>query len=428
MNSIKKIQDKNIYYTLLSRYVKLFFPSAYSKIEYRGLENIPKDAAIIYAPNHTNALMDALVVLFVDNKPKVFVARADMFRNKALAKILTFLKIMPIMRIRDGYANLKKNDEIINKAVDVLCSGTPFCILPEGTHRAMHSLLPLTKGIFRIALQAEEKLPEGKPLYIVPFGIEYGNFFRYHSSLLINIGRPINVREFKNSACGNDSTIKENTEAELINAMKNELAERMKELITYIPDDENYETLRVHCALHNSSRGSLYEKMMRNKTVLNDYFRLKEANPFAAEELLCQAKDIQKKVEKNKISLSSLTKRHLALSCFFRALVSLIYLPYGIIGGILSSPIHFISMFIYKKMDDNAFYNSLRFLATVIIWPILFIIYSIITLVVLNSYDILNCYYAIPSLIAIWFMAQSSTWWFRFTRRLISDIKKLIYI
>ena len=34
------------------------------------------------------------------------------------------------------------------------------------------------------------------PLYIVPVGLEYGNFFRFRSTVLVQTGEPINVSAF----------------------------------------------------------------------------------------------------------------------------------------------------------------------------------------------------------------------------------------
>ena len=141
---------------------------------------------------------------------------------------------MPIMRIRDGMDEVRKNTEIIHKSVDVLLDKVPFCILPEGRHQAKHSLLPLSKGIFRIALEAEELMNGRLPLYIVPVGLEYGNFFRFRSTVLVQIGEPINVSAFLKEH-------KQLTQPEVMNLMKDELTERMKEVILYIPDDEYYD-------------------------------------------------------------------------------------------------------------------------------------------------------------------------------------------
>ena len=174
----KKIQDYSRAYAFLRHYVDAVLKLSYKRIRYTGLENIPQDGAVIYAPNHANALMDALIILAMDHKPKVFVARADIFKNPTLAKIFKFLKIMPIMRMRDGINEVKKNNDTIVKAVDVLKDKIPFCIFPEGQHLAKHSAQPLSKGIFRIAFQAMELMGD-TPLYIVPVGLQYGNFFRF---------------------------------------------------------------------------------------------------------------------------------------------------------------------------------------------------------------------------------------------------------
>ena len=127
---MSKIEKPNFIYSFLRYYVDATFDWSFRHIEYHGLERIPNNAALIYAPNHTNAFMDDLSVLVVHHAPTVFVARADIFRKPKMAKILRFLKIMPIMRIRDGYQNLQKNGAIMKEAVSVLEAKVPFCILP----------------------------------------------------------------------------------------------------------------------------------------------------------------------------------------------------------------------------------------------------------------------------------------------------------
>lgn len=231
---MSKIQDNDWLYAFLRPYVDWIFRRSYRQFRYIGRENIPTDGAVIFAPNHTNALCDAMAVLGIDHGKKVFVARADIFKDPKKAKILTWLKIMPINRVRDGLDEVRHNDETINKAVDTLHDGVPFCILPEGTHRPMHSLLPLSKGIFRIALQANDTFGNEKPVYIVPIGLEYGDFFHLWDSLTVNIGKPINVTEFAKAHA-------ELERPQLMLALREELTMRMRELIIWVPDDEQYE-------------------------------------------------------------------------------------------------------------------------------------------------------------------------------------------
>lgn len=235
---MSKIQDNDRLYLFLRPYVDWLFRRSYRRFRYVGKENIPTDGAIIFAPNHTNALCDAMAILGIDRRQKVFVARADIFKDPKRAKILNWLKIMPINRVRDGLDEVRHNDETINKAVDTLHDGVPFCILPEGTHRPMHSLLPLRKGIFRIALQANDTFGEEKPVYIVPVGLEYGDYFRMWDSLTVNIGEPINVTAFVKAYSTEHPEV---TYPQIILALREELTVRMQQLIVWVPDDEHYE-------------------------------------------------------------------------------------------------------------------------------------------------------------------------------------------
>jgi len=131
---MSQIHDENRAYRFFLPMVNWMFRHSYRHIKYIGEENIPKDGAIIFAPNHTNALQDALAILSINSERKVFVARADIFRHKRLAKIFRWLKIMPIRRMRDGASEVLQNDETENRAIATLREGVPFCILPEAKH------------------------------------------------------------------------------------------------------------------------------------------------------------------------------------------------------------------------------------------------------------------------------------------------------
>jgi 1-acyl-sn-glycerol-3-phosphate acyltransferase len=230
---MSKIQDSDWLYAFLRPYVDWIFRRSYRSFRYIGKENIPTDGAVIFAPNHTNALCDAMVVLGIDHGQKVFVARADIFKDPKKAKILNWLKIMPINRVRDGWEEVRHNDETMNRAVDTLRDGVPFCIFAEGTHHPDRTILPLSKGIFRIALQANESFGQEKPIYIVPIGIEYGDFFHLWTNVNVTIGKALDVTAFS-------SQHSELSYPQLMMALREELSERLKSLI----DDWTIDDLR----------------------------------------------------------------------------------------------------------------------------------------------------------------------------------------
>lgn len=229
-----EIYEKDSLYEFLRPMQEWLFRHSYRRFQQVGLDRIPEDGAVIFAPNHTNALNDALAVLGLKMERKVFVARADIFRKQKTARILRWLKIMPIRRMRDGAAEVKNNGDTEDQAIATLRNGVKFCILPEGTHRAKHSLLPLAKGIFRIALRANEEFGAEKPIYIVPVGLEYGDYFHLWDDLTVNVGEPLNVTAYVQAHPEMD-------QPHLILALREELTERMRRSFLWVPDDEHYE-------------------------------------------------------------------------------------------------------------------------------------------------------------------------------------------
>lgn len=382
----KKIQDDDRLYSLLYHYVGFTVHSSYRDILYVGEENLPQDGAIIFAINHANTLMDALVILTADRKPKVFVARADIFKNRKLAKILTFLKIMPIMRQRDGIQAVKKNQETIDKAVDVLKDKIPFCIFPEGTHQAKYSLRSLSKGIFRIAFQAHEQMPD-TPLYIVPVGLKYGDFFRFRSTVRLQYGQPINVGEFiaKNEHL---------SPQEQMNSMKELLTERLGSTIFYIPNDEDYQSTYEICKAvepveveelrkekANKKIHALEVQHQANNHTLKRLEAIKENEPEKAKKLLELGEKAGKLRKKKGIDIESVSVDKPLISRMARIILALITLPYTLPVSVLASPLALICKYIFKMLKDSAFRNSVRFLMILFVWPLLMILYSVIAFV-----------------------------------------------
>ena len=379
----RKVQDYDPVYSFLRHYVDLALKLSYRTIKYVGRERLPKDGAIIFAPNHTNALMDAMVILAMDHRPKVYVARADIFRDARIAKVLKFLKIMPIMRMRDGMEEVRKNNETIERAVDVLRDKVPFCIFPEGTHQAKYSSLPLSKGIFRIAFQAQELMPD-MPLYIVPVGLRYGNFFRFRSTVRVQFGEPINVGKFvaENS---------EYTPAEQMNMLKDLLDERMKKSIFYIPNDENYDAVYEICAavVKTRVRGFRSDAKLRKLRGLDAHFEannmtvrhldeLKQSNPEHYAELIALGHRASQLRRSRRISLSSVSVKHNIFSRLLRILIFILLTPYWLPASILTLPISGVCQLLFRKIQDYAFRNSVRYVINLVMWPILMVIYAII--------------------------------------------------
>ena len=191
---MRKIWERDRLYSVLRYYVDVFTRASY----FHGIHcqgTLPDEKAVLICPNHTNTLMDALVILQSRHDPTVFGARADIFAQPAVARILRFLKILPMVRRRDGIRNVLRNYETMEEVQDVLANDTPFCMFPEGHHTPGRELQPLQKGVARMAFQSAAV----RPTQVVPVGINYSFFFRYRGTCDILYGTPIDVNAFLDS-------------------------------------------------------------------------------------------------------------------------------------------------------------------------------------------------------------------------------------
>ena len=168
----------------------------YRKIEVRGLKNIPKNKPVIFAGNHQLAILDALLIVCTSKKQPSTLTSAFVFNSLIIAKLLSVLKLIPIYRIRDGMKSLQRNEEIFQRCNKLLSKNDAITIFPEADQHADRRLRLLTKGVSRLAFNAEES--EGFKLnsVIVPVGINFSNQYNFNSKLLINYGFPIEVNKY----------------------------------------------------------------------------------------------------------------------------------------------------------------------------------------------------------------------------------------
>jgi 1-acyl-sn-glycerol-3-phosphate acyltransferase len=209
-------------YAVLRHYTDACTRFSYTRMQVTG--SIPEDGAVILTPNHTNTLMDAMVLLRTRKGPTVFGARADIFRKPAANRALRFLKILPMTRARDGLHNVTDNYRTFEEIDDALAHGVPFCLFPEGTHHPGRELQPIRKGFARLAFASAAS----RKTYLVPVGINYGHFFRFRSSCELAFGQPIDVNAFLESHA-------ESPEPERFQAIREELQARMQVLVNPQP-------------------------------------------------------------------------------------------------------------------------------------------------------------------------------------------------
>ena len=411
---MRKIYEKDPWYRFLLRLILPYDRWTFKKIRFTGLENIPKDGAVIYAPNHSNALMDAFAMLQLDGRHKVFVARADIFKQPVIHKILTFLKIMPINRVRDGFRSVLSSDDTVEKCVEVLNNRVPFCIFAEGTHRPMHSQLPLGKGISRIAYSAVNALTDGRHVFIVPVGLEYGDYFRMRGTRLGKVGEPIDVTELI-------AAHPEMNEPQLLSLIRDVTAQRMREQIVYIPDDDDYEATWELAKLLSGpvSEYRLEARKAANLAAVAQLEQLRAQKPEKARTLFDKALAWKQARQEAKVSLHAIHARRPLAKALWRTLVMLLALPFGLAYTAAGSPALAVCEWLARRTDDRTFRNSLRFGVIVVLWTFLLLVAAIVL------FCCVKWYWALAALVLAYPAPLLAYEWFEQLRRLASSWRYL---
>ncbi|MFT3754177.1 MAG: 1-acyl-sn-glycerol-3-phosphate acyltransferase [Paludibacter sp.] len=380
---MSNISDFTFSYSLAKKYVTTTFKLFYSVYIVVGKENIPVDCPVIFAPNHTNALMDALAVASLTpyKMPVVFLARSDIFRNKTAAKILNFAKIMPAFRMRDGVENLGRNSEIFDRCVEVLHKNKALCIMPEGNQEIERRLRPLAKGIFRIAFAAQQKYGNQPAVKIIPVGLDFGSIVKSQKHIIINIGKPIEVSDYiadyENNPVSATNDIRER--------LKNDLIQNSLHLDT----DQYYECFETAIEIGTASYLNkmqlpdkpIYRFVARQK-LAQKLVELEKENPITIQELDLLCTEYSKVL--NETNLRNWTVEQAPFNnvfLFFEGLFIILTFPFFLWGLALNFLPFFIPVYLRKnifKPEFSGFYSSLHYTLGAITFPLFYTLESLL--------------------------------------------------
>ena len=372
----QEVHKRNWFYYMIYPYVKLFFFKFYGRVEVRGLKNIPRNEAVIMAPNHQNALMDALILLFSAPQDIVFLARADIFNNRVLAFFLNSMKMLPVFRQRDGAAELGKNVDIFDISVDVLHNRHFLCVMPEGNHGTQRRLRTIVKGIFRIGFKAQEEYGNKPFVKILPVGFDVGHYIKQNQALLIQYGKPIELSEYWDE-------YKEN-KARGINAIKARLREEMLPLMINIESDEFYETIMELKPIFNSKmrklmgiKGTrLIDKFVADKEFISRMEALIEKDPEPLRKLAVKLDRYVSGVKEQGIRDWVVRDRGYGrVRTFWRSLSLLLTFPFFLAGFITSALPYLLPVYLVRNVKDLQFHSSLKSgLGFLLLFPLVYVL------------------------------------------------------
>lgn len=167
----------------------------FREIAIEGSHWLPTRGPTILTPNHPNALLDPLVLLFLSPPLRLrFVAKAPLFSIPVLGWMLRRLDAIPVVRRLDVNGPVDYSAFFAN-CLAALAAGDTVVIFPEGRSLPHPTMASLRTGAARLFLLARQ---EGIRAPIIPVGLNYERGAIFRTSVLISIAPPIDAEEYWN--------------------------------------------------------------------------------------------------------------------------------------------------------------------------------------------------------------------------------------
>jgi glycerol-3-phosphate O-acyltransferase / dihydroxyacetone phosphate acyltransferase len=139
----------------------------------------------IFVSNHTNGLVDPILVLTTAPCPISPVAKSTLWNIPGLRWLLDQAGAVPIVRRRDDPTKQAgSNEEIFDKVASALAGGQNILIFPEGTSHNEPRLIELKSGAARMLARARERGARGLTFQAVALEFDERNVFRSRSLLV----------------------------------------------------------------------------------------------------------------------------------------------------------------------------------------------------------------------------------------------------
>ena len=182
--------ETKISHKIISKICRMTLALAGTKVTVLGIENVPKDNAVLYAFNH-RSYFDILICYSTVPRPAGFVAKKGLAKNPFLNIWMKFLNGVFLER----EDNRKVLEEILH-CIYLIKNGHSLFIAPEGTINLNGDtdMYPFKEGSFRIAKKT------GCP--IIPVAINNADkIFERHlpwvrsTHVIIEYGKPVYLND-----------------------------------------------------------------------------------------------------------------------------------------------------------------------------------------------------------------------------------------
>lgn len=330
----------------------------YKRVRVVGKENFPKGKPILIAPNHQNALIDALLIEAHVPGTMTALTRSGVFSTKFSNWFLRSLNMLPVYRVRDGLSSVTKNNAIFELCIERLAKKEMVLIFPEANHDLRRRIRPLSKGFTRIAFDAEVKNNWELDLQVLPVGINYTEHRRSRNDIQIVYGKPISVNQYKE--------LYENDERKAANQLKSDVSDEMKNTVMHVPNLDQYPAMQVLLTdLENEAKEYINPKKANAKVE-----KLSDTLTPELIEIGKQVVDISNQYDIPIKTVSGRTK-----PWFYWVLLFPLYMFSWLNNSIPYQP---IKRMIHTKIKDHTFDATVKYMLGLILFPAFWLVVSLI--------------------------------------------------
>lgn len=346
---------------LLVRFFRFCVGLFYRRVEVAGVENIPRDAAVIFAVNHPNGLVDPLFVLSYAPRDVSFLAKAPLFRYPLIGWFVRAINSIPVYRKQDNTTG--SNAETFARAREILARGGGIAIFPEGTTHSDARLRELKTGAARIALGASlEKLA------IVPAGIYYSSKGTFRSDAFVRFGKPLFVRSEPVDASG--EPLPEAVDA-LTRSIEHALAE-----VTLQADSRAALDLAAQAEEIFSDTTDVAEEFERRRLFIAGYHYLCEHDRERLDRLESHVRQFAAELGRANLEPHELVSRFRAWT-IIRVVAQL---PFAFAGAVLHYPTYRLLGALAKRFSrgESELMATMKFVGALFLFPLTWFAYAVI--------------------------------------------------
>ena len=326
---------------IVRRFIRLYYPV----IHISHPELLPKEGATLYIANHSNSLIDPVIIGITSNRPVRFLAKAPLFKTPVLGRIMKAIGMIPAYRGQDdsSSSSVRRNVESLNIAGENLARGLPVGIFPEGkSHDLMH-MEQVKTGAARIAQRAVELSDGEAPVWIVPLGINFEDKSRFRSRLWVSVAEPVDAAVWFKEHDGNAK--------QAMRELTNMLDERLKSVIVHL-DDARWEPLLNNLEwlapdFKDKEKSAIVSRIQRRKNIADaiNYFESKD--PSRAEAITTKVAEHNKALEKEGIRINSPLLKYSGMVLALRQTLKILRVIFGV-PALIGTLLHLIPFLLVR--------------------------------------------------------------------------------